>query len=85
MSYLTFVEENEPKRSHLYLFSGSKNLLDDIEIQIANLTDEIPLSALKNISDTLVEVHRDITKLIPELVYRTLNATDISGSGVKQI
>lgn len=49
------------------LVQKSKQLLDDIEGKISKIADDGPLSTLNNISDTLVGVHRDIKKLIPEL------------------
>ncbi|XP_034538354.1 prominin-2 isoform X2 [Notolabrus celidotus] len=46
---------------------SSKRLLNDIEAQISKLSDDIPLSTLNNITDTLVKLKRDIVKFTPEL------------------
>ncbi|XP_076599989.1 prominin-2 [Chaetodon auriga] len=46
---------------------NSKQLLGDIEKQISQVTNDIPLSALTNVSDTLDQVQREIVKVTPEI------------------
>lgn len=45
---------------------GSKQQLGDIKTQISQVTNDIPLSALTNVSDTLGQLQREINKITPE-------------------
>nr|XP_046257014.1 prominin-2 [Scatophagus argus] len=45
---------------------NSKQLLGDIETQISQVTSDIPLSSLKDVSETLDQVQREIDRLTPE-------------------
>ncbi|XP_074531224.1 prominin-2 [Halichoeres trimaculatus] len=49
------------------IVQNSKKLLENIEEQISKIADDVPLSTLNNVSDTLVGVHTDIKKLLPQL------------------
>ncbi|TNN71786.1 Prominin-1-A [Liparis tanakae] len=46
---------------------SSKQLLDNIETQISQVTNEIPLSALTNVSETLNLLQGEISKVAPEI------------------
>ncbi|XP_041803369.1 prominin-2 [Chelmon rostratus] len=46
---------------------NSKQLLGDIETQISQVTNDIPLSALTNVSGTLDQVQREIVRVTPVL------------------
>ncbi|XP_070834327.1 prominin-2 [Chaetodon trifascialis] len=46
---------------------NSKQLLGDIEKQISQVTNDIPLSALTNVSGTLDQVQREIGRVTPEV------------------
>lgn len=48
-------------------FLGSKQLLGDIKTQISQVTSDIPLSALTNVSGTLDQVQREIGRITPEV------------------
>lgn len=45
---------------------SSKQQLGDIKTQISQVTNDIPLSALTNVSDTLGQLQREINKITPE-------------------
>ncbi|XP_041645852.1 prominin-2 [Cheilinus undulatus] len=47
---------------------SSKTLLDDIKAQLSQITNDIPLSTLDDISGTLDGVQRDFDKLTPQVV-----------------
>lgn len=51
---------------HVY-FSDSKQRLDEIKTQVAQATNDIPLSALTNVSKTLEQVQGDVIKVTPEI------------------
>jgi len=48
-------------------FLGSKQLLGNIKTQISQVTNEIPLSVLTNVSETLNLLQREISKVTPEI------------------
>ncbi|XP_042358223.1 prominin-2 [Plectropomus leopardus] len=45
---------------------SSKQQLNDIKSQISQVTNDIPLSALMNVSDTLNELQKEIDRITPE-------------------
>lgn len=48
-------------------FLDSKQVLGNIKTQISRITDEIPLSALTNVSESLNHLQREIGKVTPEV------------------
>lgn len=48
-------------------FLESKMQLDDIKAQISQVTDEIPLSFLTDVMETLDQVRREITMATPQV------------------
>lgn len=48
-------------------FSDSQQRLDEIKTQVSQVTNDIPLSALTNVSKTLEQVQKDISRFTPEI------------------
>lgn len=46
---------------------NSQQRLDEIKTQVSQVTNDIPLSALTNVSKTLEQVQKDISKFTPEI------------------
>lgn len=49
------------------VFLGSKQLLDDIKRQISQVANDIPLSALTNVSEILNQLQREIGRVTPQV------------------
>ena len=54
--------------SCIYVYvSASQQRLDEIKTQVAQVTNDIPLSALTNALQTLEQVQSNISKFTPEI------------------
>lgn len=49
--------------------TGSKTFLDNIKTQISSVTEEIPLDALSDVSQSIEQVQSEINRLAPQILH----------------
>lgn len=49
--------------------TGSRTFLDQIKTQISSVTEEIPLDALSNVSESIEQAQSEINRLAPQILH----------------